>query len=81
MFILKFAESSAWPGDYVALDSASGGYPYSVGQDILRAEIWDTEDKALDYAASFQGGNSYRPYEIIQKVFKVTITVEGDSNG
>jgi hypothetical protein len=40
------------------------------------AEIWESEEEALDYAASFQGGDSYRPYEIVQRAYEVHVIVE-----
>lgn len=76
MFVLRFAASSDWAGQYVALDSASGGYPYAVGDNVFRAKVWDSEEKALDYASSFKGYDSYSAYAIVQKAFAVTVEVE-----
>lgn len=75
VYVLKFADSSEWPGTYVALDVSSGGYPYSVGTDILRAQMWRDRQDALDYADSFRGGDSYRAYTIEQSVYILTLSV------
>lgn len=36
-------------GKYVAIDHASGGYPYGV-TDVREAKLWDTQADALHYA-------------------------------
>lgn len=75
MYVLKFAGSSAWPGDYVALDFASAGYPYATN-DVFHAKFWETEGEALAYAASFDGKNSYKTHTIAQRAYEVYVIVE-----
>lgn len=73
--VLRFADSSHWPGQFVALDSASGGYPYAV-EDPTRAEFWATEEAALSYASSFTP-KLYSMYAIEPKAHKMKVEVEG----
>lgn len=75
MYVLKFAASSHWPGDYVALDTYSGGYPAACNHDIFSAKIWDDPAKALDYASSFTEGGSYAFAAIEQRVYRVSVRV------
>lgn len=73
--VLRFADSSISPGWFVALDSASGGYPYAV-DDPTRAKFWDTEKDARDYASSFTEGGSYAAYAIDPQPYIMRVVIE-----
>lgn len=76
VFVLRFSDSSHWPQQFVALDRASGGYPYSV-ESPLNAQHWTDAEEALSYAKSFDGrSESYKSYAIEQKAHVLTATVE-----
>lgn len=60
-------------GDYVGVDSNSGGYPYPT-KEIRIAHWWPSMKRAQDYTASFQTSMYGGP--LTAKVFNVTITEE-----
>lgn len=75
-FVLRFSETSAYPGQLVALDRSSGGYPYAVGENPFRAQRWEYASDALNYADSFTAHGGYRDYAIEPKVYSITCSVE-----
>lgn len=67
-YVLRYPD-----GKFVALDSASGGYPYAV-DDVFRARLWDTREAAERYNAVF----SWKDYD--NPVFSLAVVstlVEG----
>ena len=53
-------------GEFVAIDTGSGGYPYKV-KDVFRAEFWNSKDEALNYIRDFD--------HIERKVYRVTVSI------
>ncbi len=56
----RYALRSLTSGKFIALDSASGGYPYEVST-IWRAQFFETADEAIHYTAVMSYSDYDRP--------------------
>lgn len=58
--VLRYAETSLWPGQYVALsDDSSRMFPV---EDPFEAKFWADENKAIAYARLFGSDGINRPH-------------------
>ena len=60
-------------GNFIALDSGSGGYPYTVDT-VFRAEIWTSRKEAFIYRKMFEPWDLYEIKTVImEKVIPVEV--------